>query len=82
MTEKKAIPSFESLTEDMTRIRVSEFFNPHAQIDPLIGGTTVNVRKEQEKILTQKNRVFVWFSSKKKLEKMFLFECTVFEWYV
>lgn len=54
LLEKKEIPSYANLTQDMARIRISEFFNPRANIDPLIGGTTVDVRKEQEKILVAK----------------------------
>ena len=54
MLKKKEIPSFANLSADMARIRISEFFNPSANIDPLIGGTTVDVRREQEKILVAK----------------------------
>ena len=54
MLEKQSIPSFENLTADMQRIRISEFFNPRADCDPIVGGTTVNVRAEQEKIFVRK----------------------------
>ena len=73
MLEKQSIPSFENLTADMQRIRISEFFNPRADCDPIVGGTTVNVRAEQEKIfvtkLDQKVKVRVTYRKEKFVQK-------------
>ena len=57
--ERKDIPSYEAMTDDMARVQIQEFWNPKITAESNLTGTNVDVRKEQEKILLRKIDRFV-----------------------
>ena len=57
--ERKDIPSYEALTDDMARVQIQEFWNPKITAESNVKGTYVDARKEQEKILLRKIDRFI-----------------------
>ena len=57
--ERKDIPSYEAMTDDMARVQIQEFWNPKITAESNLTGTNVDVRKEQEKILLRKIDRFI-----------------------